>query len=252
MNILLFFMLACQETSTEQTVETQRTVKTQKAVETQKTAKTPKATSRQPKTTTSADVTVLDPKNATKKAPDRYEVLFETTKGNVVIEVQREWSPLGADRFYNLVDMGYFTDIAFFRAIKGFMNQFGIHGDPQVARMWVTAKIQDDPVLQSNTRGFVSFATSGKNSRTTQMFINTRDNNNLDGMGFSPFGKVSETKGGGMKVVDQLFTGYGEGAPRGRGPSQALIQRQGNQYLKSDFPDLDYILSSRICNNDCE
>ena len=246
MKFMLFSMLACQDKPAQQTAETQKPVQNQQTVSTQKT------NTAQTTTTQSADVSALNPKNATKKAPDRFEVLFETTKGNVVIEVQREWSPLGADRFYNLVDMGYFTDIAFFRAIKGFMNQFGIHGDPQVARMWVTAKIQDDPVLQSNTRGFVSFATSGKNSRTTQMFINTRDNNNLDGMGFSPFGKVSETKGGGMKVVDQLFTGYGEGAPRGRGPSQALIQRQGNQYLKSDFPDLDYILSSRICNNDCE
>lgn len=258
MNMMLFILLACQdrtsENKVEKTVDNSAKVETQTAVKTDTKAKMkvePKTEATMPAKDT-VDMAKLDPKYAIKKAPDDFDVLFETTKGKVVIEVKREWSPLGADRFYNLVEMGYFTDVAFFRAIKGFMNQFGIHGDPKVALMWKNAKIKDDQVLQSNTRGFVSFATSGKNSRTTQMFINTKDNGNLDGMGFSPFGKVSESKGGGMKVVDQLFTGYGEGAPRGRGPSQGRIQMQGNQYLKSSFPNLDYILSSRICNNDCE
>ena len=173
MIIALTLLFACQDS----TVEAKNTSKTEK--------------------TSSSSSTDLDPKKATKTAPDSYDVLFETTQGNIVIEVQRSWAPLGADRFYNLVEMGYLTDIAFFRAIKGFMTQFGIHGDPSVATMWRDARIQDDPVTQSNTRGYITFATSGKNSRTTQMFINTNDNINLDAMGFSPFGKVSETKGGG-------------------------------------------------------
>lgn len=193
----------------------------------------------------------LDPKKAIKKAPDQYEVMFETTKGNIVIEIKREWAPLGADRFYNLVDMGYFTDVAFFRAVKGFMTQFGIHGDPNVSKLWRTARIKDDSVIQSNKRGYLSFATSGKNSRTTQLFINTKDNINLDAMDFSPFGMISESKGGGMKVVDSLYMGYGEGAPRGKGPNQMLIQKKGNAYLKESFSELDYIKSARICNDDC-
>ena len=193
----------------------------------------------------------LDPKLAIKKAPEQYEVLLETTQGNVVIEVTREWAPLGADRFYSLVEMGYFTDIAFFRAIKGFMVQFGIHGDPKVASMWSNARIKDDAVTQSNLRGMLTFATSGPNSRTTQLFINVNDNTNLDAMGFSPFAKVSETKGGGIQVIDSLFMGYGEGAPRGMGPNQGLIQQKGNTYLKESFPKLDYIKTARICNGDC-
>ena len=168
-----------------------------------------------------------------------------------MLEVQRSWAPLGADRFYNLVKMGYFTDVAFFRAIQGFMTQFGIHGDPNVAKMWRNARIQDDPVTQSNMRGYITFATSGKHSRTTQLFINTNNNNNLDAMGFAPFGKVSETKGGGMKVMDALFMGYGEGAPRGRGPNQMYIQQKGNTYLKAEFPKLDYIKTARLCDDDC-
>ena len=148
--------------------------------------------------------------------------------------------------------MGYFTDVAFFRAIKGFMTQFGIHGEPNVAKMWRSARIEDDSVTQSNMRGYLTFATSGKNSRTTQMFINTSDNINLDAMGFSPIGKVSEKKGGGMKVMDSLYMGYGEGAPRGRGPNQGYIQQQGNTYLKDQFPKLDYIKSARVCHDDCE
>ena len=117
--------------------------------------------------------------------------------------------------------------------------------------MWRNARIQDDPVTQSNMRGYITFATSGKHSRTTQLFINTNDNNNFDAMGFSPFGKVSETKGGGMKVMDALFMGYGEGAPRGRGPNQMYIQQKGNAYLKEKFPKLDYIKKARLCNDDC-
>ena len=248
MIIALTLLFACQDSTTSQEAPPKVAQKNEKStpkskVEAKNTSKTEK--------TSSSSSTDLDPKKATKTAPDSYDVLFETTQGNIVIEVQRSWAPLGADRFYNLVEMGYLTDIAFFRAIKGFMTQFGIHGDPSVATMWRDARIQDDPVTQSNTRGYITFATSGKNSRTTQMFINTNDNINLDAMGFSPFGKVSETKGGGMKVMDALFMGYGEGAPRGRGPNQGYIQQKGNTYLKDQFPKLDYIKSARVCHDDC-
>jgi peptidyl-prolyl cis-trans isomerase A (cyclophilin A) len=185
---------------------------------------------------------LLNPALATEKAPDKYKAKFTTTKGDFVIEVTREWAPNGADRFYNLVKTGYFTDVGFFRNIAGFMVQFGINGDPAVNTKWRDARIPDDPVKQSNQKGFVSFATSGPNSRTTQLFINHGHNNNLDGMGFSPFGQVVE----GQNVVEALHNGYGEGAPRGRGPRQDLIQSQGNAYLKKDFPNLDYVKTAAI------
>ena len=164
------------------------------------------------------------------------------TKGKIVIEVTRSLSPNGADRFYNLVRSGYFKDISFFRVIPGFMCQFGIHGDPKVAAKWRAANITDDPVKGSNTRGTITFATAGPNTRTTQLFINFGDNHNLDGMGFSPFGKVIE----GMDVVDKINGEYGEGAPSGRGPRQDRVQGEGNAYLKKDFPNLDYIKSATI------
>lgn len=183
-----------------------------------------------------------DPAKLTEKAPETFKARFATTKGAFTIEVTRAHSPNGADRFYNLVKSGYFKDIAFFRVIPGFMGQFGIHGDPAVSAAWRNAKIQDDPVKGSNTRGAISFAMAGPNTRTTQFFINLVDNKNLDGMGFSPFGKVVE----GMDVVDKINGEYGEGAPRGRGPDQGKIQAQGNEYLKKDFPKLDYIQSASI------
>ena len=179
-----------------------------------------------------------DPSKANEKAPETFKAKFVTTKGDVVIEVTRAWSPTGADRFYSLIRAGFFTDIAFFRVVPNFMAQFGIHGDPTVAAAWRPATIKDDPVKQSNLRGFVTFAKTGApNSRSTQFFINFRDNSRLDGMGFSPFGKVVE----GMNVVDKIYNGYGEGAPRGRGPAQGRIQQEGNTYLKKDFPKLDYL-----------
>ncbi len=175
------------------------------------------------------------------RAPDQFTVRMETTKGPLVIDVTREWSPNGADRFYTLVREGFFTDIAFFRVVEGFMAQGGIHGDPQVAARWRNRRIPDDPVRQSNTRGMVSFAMAGPNTRTTQFFINFVDNTRLDGMGFSPFGRVRD-----MSVVDRFYNGYGEGAPRGRGPDQARIQSEGNAYLRASFPELDYIRSATI------
>ncbi|HVR73953.1 MAG TPA: peptidylprolyl isomerase [Planctomycetota bacterium] len=185
---------------------------------------------------------LMDPALAKEKAPETFKAKFATTKGDFVIEVTRAWAPNGADRFYNLVKAGYFNDVAFFRNIKGFMVQFGINGDPAVNTKWIMARIPDDPVTQSNAPGYVTFATSGPNSRTTQLFINHGDNKNLDGMGFSPFGVVVE----GIEIVKSLHDGYGEGAPRGRGPNQGLLQEQGNKYLKSAFPLLDYVKTATI------
>ncbi len=194
---------------------------------------------------TPADSPLLAPTSAamTATAPDSYRVRFETTAGDFVVEVRRELSPNGADRFYNLVRGGYYEGVRFFRVIDGFMAQFGMHGDPQVTAAWRAAPIQDDPVAASNARGTVTFAMTGQpNSRTTQVFINYRDNSNLDAMGFAPFGEVVE----GLDVVDQLHSGYGEGAPNGSGPSQAQIQAEGNEYLASEFPELDYIERATI------
>ncbi len=189
-----------------------------------------------------ATIDLTDPAQLTAKAPATFKVRFETTKGGFTVEATRALAPNGADRFYNLVRAGYFKDLAFFRVIPGFMCQFGIHGDPKVAAAWRTAQIPDDPVRASNTRGAITFATAGPNTRTTQLFINFGDNANLDGMGFSPFGKVIS----GMDVVDKINGEYGEGAPRGRGPDQQRVQREGNAYLKKDFPKLDYIQSVSI------
>jgi peptidyl-prolyl cis-trans isomerase A (cyclophilin A) len=187
---------------------------------------------------------LTNPAAANAKAPPVYKVKMSTTKGDFTIEVHRDWAPQGADRFYNLVKSGFFTDVAFFRVVKGFMVQFGIHGDPSVSRVWRDAQIPDDPTgKQSNTRGLVTFATAGPNTRTTQIFINYNDNANLDSMGFAPFGKVI---GDGMKTVDAIEGFYGEGAPQGRGPSQGRIQAEGNTYLKGSFPKLDYIKSATI------
>ena len=183
-----------------------------------------------------------DPAKLTEKAPETFKAQFDTTKGKFTIEVTRSLSPNGADRFYNLVRSGYFKDIAFFRVIPGFMCQFGIHGDPNVSAKWRAAAIADDPVKGSNTRGTITFATAGPNTRTTQLFISFADNRNLDDMGFSPFGKVTE----GMDVVDKINSEYGEGAPRGRGPDQGRVQGEGNTYLKKDFPNLDYIKFATI------
>lgn len=185
---------------------------------------------------------LTDPTKLTEKAPERFKVKFETTKGAFTIEVMRAQAPLGADRFYNMVRSGYFKDIAFFRVISGFMCQFGIHGDPKVSAAWRDARIPDDPVKASNTRGAVTFAMAGPDTRTTQIFINFGDNARLDGMGFPSFGKVTE----GMDVVDKINSEYGEGSPRGRGPNQSRVQMEGNAYLKKDFPNLDYIKSATI------
>ena len=192
------------------------------------------------KAESSSDLT--SPAKLTAKAPDSFKVKFDTSKGNFTVEVTRSLAPHGADRFYNLVRAGFFKDVEFFRVIPGFMCQFGINGDPKVAAAWREAQIPDDEVKGSNTRGAVTFATAGPNTRTTQLFINYGDNSRLDHMGFSPFGKVVE----GMDTVDKINGEYGEGAPQGAGPDQGRVQREGNAYLKKDFPRLDYIKSATI------
>ena len=182
------------------------------------------------------------PSHAKLKAPKSYKVALSTTRGEIQIEVTRSWAPRGADRFYNLVRMGFYTRVAFFRVIKGFMTQFGIHGDPAIARIWRFATIKDDKVKQKNQRGMVSFATGGPGTRTTQVFINTADNRKLSAQGFAPFGRVIA----GMNVVDALYAEYGEGKPQGQGPEQGTFQREGNAYLQAFFPKLDYIKSARL------
>lgn len=182
----------------------------------------------------------------TQKAPATFKAKFTTSKGDFVVTVQRDWSPNGADRFYNLVKNGYYNDVRFFRVIENFMVQFGIHGDPKLNTAWREARIPDDPAKpgMSNKRGFITYAKTGQpNSRTTQVFINFKDNAFLDGQGFTPFGQVDEA---GMKVVDQLYNGYGEGAPRGAGPDQTKTQTEGNAYLTKDFPKLDFVKKAEI------
>lgn len=185
---------------------------------------------------------LLDPSLANVKAPGTFKVRFVTSKGPFIVEAVRAWSPKGVDRFYNLVKIGYFRDIAFFRVLDGFVVQFGISGDTKINEKWINAGIQDEPVKESNRRGYITYAKGGPNSRTTQLFINLVDNVNLDRMGFPAFGRVVE----GMSVVDSLYSGYGEGAPRGRGPAQNRIYQEGNSYLKKSFPKLDYITKASI------
>jgi peptidyl-prolyl cis-trans isomerase A (cyclophilin A) len=172
-----------------------------------------------------------------------FKVKFVTTKGDFVVEVTRAWSPNGADRFYNLVKLGFYDGVRFHRAIDDFMVQFGIHPEPSVNGAWYRASIPDDPVVKSNRRTFVTFAHAGKDSRTTQIFISYVDKQaRLDKDGFSPFGQVVE----GMKVVDSFYKGYGELGPKGKGPNASKIQREGYGYLDEEFPKLDGIKEAKI------
>ena len=175
-------------------------------------------------------------------APALFRAQFETTKGNFVVEVTREMSPHGADRFYQLVKTGFFNDARFFRVLPGFIVQWGINKDPKTSELWRQLNIPDDPVRTSNTRGTITYAKAGPNTRTTQVFINLADNPNLDRSGFSPFGKVVD----GMDVIGQLYGGYGEGQPNGMGPDQQMIQMRGNDYLNESYPLLDYIKSAKV------
>ena len=185
---------------------------------------------------------LLTPEALNETAPDVFQARFVTSRGTFVIEVHREWSPNGADRFYNLVSSGFYDNVRFPRAIAGALAQFGIHGDPEVAAAWRERNIEDDPPVQSNERGFVSYATSGPDTRSTQVFVNIANNTQLDELGFAPFGRVVD----GMGVVDGLHSGYGEGAPNGRGPDHELIEYRGNSYLRSRFPNLDFIREATI------
>ncbi|MEM7455680.1 MAG: peptidylprolyl isomerase [Planctomycetota bacterium] len=189
---------------------------------------------------------LLDPSLAAEQAPETYRVLVDTTKGQFVIEVVRAQSPNGADRFYNLVDIGYFEDIAVFRAIDGFMFQFGIHGDPEVASQWSESTIMDDANAGiTNAIGTITFAKTGlPNSRSTQLFINLGNNDGLDRQGFTPFGAVVQ----GMDVVRSINTEYGEN--RRRDNVQGNLKAQGNEWVREKFPNLDFINSITLMDDD--
>lgn len=184
------------------------------------------------------DAKLLAPEKATEQAPAAFKAKFHTTKGDFVLEAHREWSPLGVDRLYNLVKIGFFSDVAFFRAVEGFVAQFGIHGHPKVSAVWQKANIQDEPVKEGNTRGRLVFAKAGPNTRSTQFFLNLNDNKSLDAMGFAAIAEVVE----GMSVVDALYKGYGEAPSR----HQGTIGKKGNGFLRKEFPKLDYITSAEI------
>ena len=180
---------------------------------------------------------LMNPADLKEQAPATFKANFETSAGAFVVEVHRDWAPLGADRFYNLVKRGFYDGVRFFRVLPGFMAQFGVNGDPSISNVWRAARIADDPVKQGNKRGTITFATAGPGTRTTQLFINLVDNDGLDRQGFAPFGQVTF----GMFVVEKLYGAYGEGAPRGNGPDQGRVQSEGNKYLEQEFPKLDYI-----------
>ena len=172
------------------------------------------------------------------EAPESFRARFETSKGTFIIEVQRVWAPIGADRFYNLVRHGFYDDQRFSRVVSGFITQWGLSGDPEVTRSWRGQTILDDPVVESNTRGAIAYAMTGPNTRLTQVFISMVDNSRLDEQGFAPFGLVVE----GMEVVDSLYDGYGEEAGGGmRAGNQGPVEEGGNAYLQANYPELDYI-----------
>jgi peptidyl-prolyl cis-trans isomerase A (cyclophilin A) len=200
------------------------------------------APAHKPPATSPYDRALLRPALLTAKAPATYQVKFTTTKGDFVITVTRAWAPLGADRFYNLVRHHFYDNTHFFRVLKGFVDQWGISAYPPVTAAWEHAPIKDDPVVQSNLRGYITYAMSGPNTRTTQVFINLVDNKRLDGMGFSPFGQITE----GMDIVESLYAGYGEGAPEGQGPEQNKIERLGKPYLDKGFDKLDWIKTTML------
>jgi peptidyl-prolyl cis-trans isomerase A (cyclophilin A) len=185
---------------------------------------------------------LLRPAAVAAPAPEVFRVRFETSRGPFVVEARRSWSPAGADRLYYLVRSRFYDGTRFFRVVPRFMAQFGVSSDPAVSQVWRERFIRDDPVLQSNLRGTLTFATSGPDTRTTQLFINYADNRFLDSRGFSPVGRVVE----GMAVVDSLYAGYGEAPPSGRGPLQPRILAEGDEYLKREFPRLDYIRVARL------
>ncbi|MFI5310947.1 MAG: peptidylprolyl isomerase [Gemmatimonadales bacterium] len=184
-----------------------------------------------------ADVTRLD-----EPGPDSFVVHVVTSRGPFDIKVHRDWAPRGADRIHYLMLAHYYDGVRFFRVVDKFVAQFGINGDTTVSRVWRARRIDDDSATRSNVRGTLSFAAGGKNTRTTQLFISYGDNSRLDATGFAVVAQVVD----GIAVVDALHKGYGEGAPRGQGPEQGRIGREGNAYLIKEFPLLDYIITARI------
>ena len=181
---------------------------------------------------------LADPSKITATAPEVFKAKFETTKGAFVIEVHRDWSPAGADRFYALVKNGYYDGVKFFRVVPGFVVQWGIHGDPAIASTWLRSKIKDEPVKESNRRGFVTYAKGGPNTRSVQVFINLQDNTGLDAQFFSPFGKVVQ----GMDVVEKLNGQYANEISN----LQGRIAEEGNAFLEKHYPNLDAIKTATI------
>jgi peptidyl-prolyl cis-trans isomerase A (cyclophilin A) len=190
-----------------------------------------------------APAALADPSAATEQAPESFRVVFDTTKGGFIAACTREWAPNGVDRFYNLVKIGFFDDVAFYRVVstpRPFVAQFGLHGIPDVNSKWSAASIPPDPPKESNKRGKLTFAMAGKpDTRSTQLFVNLADNTRLDAMGFAP---ICEIDAAGMSVADQLYGGYGEGLTE----AQGRISSQGNAMLKKEFPLLDYIKTARL------
>src|SRR5271167_1335313 len=182
------------------------------------------------------EASLHQPATLVDQAPETFDANFKTTAGDFTVHVTRAWAPLGADRFYNLVKHGFYHEAAFFRVVPGFVVQFGLHADPKIGGNWRNANIKDDPVTQSNHTGFLTFATAGPNTRTTQLFISLGENARLDSMGFSAFGQVTS----GMDVVQKIFPGYGES------PNQAQITAEGKPYLDKNFPKLDRVLSATV------
>lgn len=206
------------------------------------TSKPKAAESKAPDASRSYTKELLSPAKLKEKAPETYKVKFVTTRGEFTVTVTRAAAPLGADRFYNLVKHHYYDNAAFFRVVPQFVVQFGISSTPAVSAAWKHTEIKDDPVKETNKRGALVFATAGPNTRTTQVFINLKDNARLDSMGFAPFGVVD---GSGMNVVEMMYEGYGDSA----GPDQEQIEKQGEPYLKKGWPKLDYIKSATLVSN---
>jgi len=208
-------------------------------------AKPKSTTAAKPATTakpaaSSYDRALLHPSTLTAKAPDTYQVQFDTTRGTFTVTVTRAWSPLGADRFYNLVKHHYFDNARFFRVLPNFVVQFGLNAHPEVNAAWEKATIKDDSHTQSNKRGTLVFATAGPNTRTTQLFINLKDNgSSLDSQGFTPFGVVDAN---GMNIVEMMYDQYGESA----GMDQENITKGGEKYLVQHWPKLDTIKSATL------
>ena len=183
-----------------------------------------------------AAASLKNPASLKEQAPETYKASFDTSAGTFVVEVHRAWAPLGADRFYNIVKNGFFDDTRFFRVVSNFMVQFGLNGDPAVQAVWRSANLKDDPTKESNKKGYITFATAGPNTRTTQVFINYKDNGFLDSQGFAPFGRVVS----GMDVVEKINSQYAET------PNQGRIQAEGNAYLTKEFPKLDYVKKATV------